>query len=37
MMLGEVTTEQGAKEIGTRMEAILQKEGYYDGKKKLIQ
>ena len=30
MMLGE-------KDIGTRMEAILQKEGYYDGKKKLIQ
>ena len=37
MMLGEVTTEQGAQEIGTRMEAILQKEGYYDGKKQLIQ
>lgn len=37
MMLGEVTTEQGAKEIGTRMEAILKKEGYYDGKKALLQ
>lgn len=37
MMLGEVSTEQGAKEIGTRMEAVLQKEGYYDGKKKLLQ
>ena len=37
MMLGEVSTEQGAKEIGSRMEAILQKEGYYDGKKQLIQ
>ena len=37
MMLGEVTTENGAKEIGTRMEAILQKEGYYDGKKALLQ
>jgi multiple sugar transport system substrate-binding protein len=37
MMLGEVSTEDGAKEIGTRMEAILQKEGYYDGKKELLQ
>jgi multiple sugar transport system substrate-binding protein len=35
--LGDVTTEQGAKEIGTRMESILQKEGYYDGKKALLQ
>jgi multiple sugar transport system substrate-binding protein len=37
MMLGDVSTEEGAKEIGTRMEAILQKEGYYDGKKKLLE
>ena len=37
MMLGEVTPEAGAKEIGTRMEAVLQKEGYYDGSKKLLQ
>jgi multiple sugar transport system substrate-binding protein len=37
MMLGEVTTEQGAKEIGSRMEPILAKEGYYDGKKALLQ
>ena len=37
MMLGEVTTEAGAKEIGTRMEGILDKEGYYDGKKELLQ
>jgi multiple sugar transport system substrate-binding protein len=36
MMLGEVTTEQGAQEIGTRMEAILAKSGYYDGQKKLL-
>lgn len=36
MMLGEVTTEQGAKEIGSRMEAILEKSGYYDGSKKLL-
>jgi len=37
MELGEVSVEAGSKEIGTRMEAILQKEGYYDGKKKLLQ
>ena len=37
MMLGEVTTEKGAEEIGARMEAILKKEGYYDGKKALLQ
>ncbi|MGE0004255.1 MAG: sugar ABC transporter substrate-binding protein [Parvibaculaceae bacterium] len=37
MMLGEVSTEDGAKEIGTRMEQILEKEGYYDGKKPLLQ
>ena len=37
MMLGEVTTEQGAKEIGTRLESVLAKEGYYDGKKALRQ
>lgn len=35
-MLGEVSTEGGAKEIGTRMEAILAKSGYYDGQKKLL-
>jgi multiple sugar transport system substrate-binding protein len=37
MMLGEVSTEDGAKQIGTRMEDILKKEGYYDGKKALRQ
>ncbi len=37
MMLGEVSVEAGSKEIGTRMEAILKKEGYYDGKKPLLQ
>lgn len=37
MMLGEVTVEGGSKEIGERMEAVLRKEGYYDGKKKLLQ
>src|SRR5919112_3738128 len=35
MMLNEVSTEEGAKQIGTRMEDILKKEGYYDGKKAL--
>ena len=35
MMLGEVTTEQGAKEIGARMEEILGKAGYYNGSKPL--
>ncbi|WP_119271803.1 ABC transporter substrate-binding protein [Taklimakanibacter deserti] len=37
MMLGEVSTEDGVKEISTRMEPILEKEGYYDGKKPLLQ
>ena len=37
MMLGEASIEQGAKEIGTRMEATMKKEGYYDGKKKKLQ
>jgi len=35
--LGQISTEEGAKEIGTRMEAILAKEGYYDGKKALLE
>jgi len=37
MMLGEVTTEEGAEEIGTRMEAVLEAAGYYDGGKPLAQ
>lgn len=37
IMLGEVTTEEGAKQIGDKMEAVLQKAGYYDGKKPLAQ
>ncbi len=37
MMLGEVSVEDGSKEIGNRMEAVLKKEGYYDGKKKLLE
>ena len=37
IMLGEVSVAQGSQEIGTRMEAVLKKDGYYDGKKKLLQ
>ena len=37
MMLGEVTTEEGAQEIGSRMEAVLEQAGYYSGKKPLAQ
>jgi multiple sugar transport system substrate-binding protein len=37
MQLGEVSTEEGAKQIGSRMEEILAKDGYYDGKKALRQ
>ena len=35
--LGQVSVPEGSKEIGTRMEEILKKEGYYDGKKPLLQ
>lgn len=37
MMLGEVTTEEGAQEIGTRMEEVLESAGYYSGDKPLAQ
>ena len=37
IMLGEVSTEDGAKEIGSRMEAVLKDAGYYDGKKPMAQ
>jgi multiple sugar transport system substrate-binding protein len=37
MELGKVTTEQGADEIGRRMEAVLSQQGYYDGKRALLQ
>ncbi len=37
MMLGEVSIEEGAREIGTRMEAILEQAGYYGGDKPLLQ
>ena len=37
MMLGEVSVEDGAKDIGDRMEAVLDKAGYYSGGKPLVQ
>ncbi len=37
MMLGEVTVEDGAREIGTQTEAVLEEAGYYDGRKPLAQ
>ncbi len=37
MMLGEVTTEEGAKILGERMEAVLEEAGYYSGDKPLAQ
>jgi multiple sugar transport system substrate-binding protein len=37
MMLGDVGVEEGAREIGTRMEAILESSGYYDGDRPLAQ
>ena len=37
IMLGEVTIEEGAGEIGTRMEAVLEDAGYYAGDKPLAQ
>lgn len=37
MMLGEVTVEEGAQEIGDRMEAVLDAAGYYSGDKPLAQ
>ncbi len=37
IMLGEVSTEEGAQEISTRMEAVLEEAGYYSGEKPLAQ
>jgi multiple sugar transport system substrate-binding protein len=37
MMLGEVSIADGATEIGTRMEAVLEDAGYYSGEKPLAQ
>ena len=36
VMLGKMSVEAGAKAIGTKMEDILKKAGYYDGKVKLL-
>lgn len=37
IMLGEVSTEEGAAEIGSRMESVLEEAGYYSGDKPLVQ
>lgn len=37
MMLGEVSTEEGAQILGERMEAVLEDAGYYSGDKPLAQ
>ena len=37
IMLGEVSVEEGAQEIGTRMEEVLEAAGYYSGDKPLAQ
>jgi len=37
IMLGEVTTEEGAKILGDKMEAVLEEAGYYSGEKPLVQ
>jgi multiple sugar transport system substrate-binding protein len=37
MMLGEVALDEGATQIGTRMEEVLESAGYYDGSKPLAQ
>ena len=37
IMLGEVSTEEGAKILGERMEAVLESAGYYSGEKPLAQ
>jgi multiple sugar transport system substrate-binding protein len=37
MMTGGTSVRRGCEEIGKRMEDVLSKAGYYDGKKKLIQ
>ncbi len=37
IMLGEASTDEGAQEISTRMETILEDEGYYEGQKELLQ
>jgi hypothetical protein len=36
-MSGNVSVKLGSEEIGKRLEDVLSKAGYYDGKKKLAQ
>ncbi len=36
IMLGDVSTEEGAREIGERMETVLERAGYYGGDKPLM-
>jgi multiple sugar transport system substrate-binding protein len=36
-MIGDVSIKQGSEEIGKRVEDVLTKAGYYDGKKALAQ
>ncbi len=37
MMIGQVSVKQGSEEIGKRMEDVLQKAGYFSGKRELAQ
>lgn len=37
MMLNEVSTEEGARILGDRMENVLEEAGYYSGEKPLAQ
>ena len=37
IMLGQVSVADGSKQIASRMEPLLTKDGYYDGKAKLLQ
>ncbi|HEY0793852.1 MAG TPA: hypothetical protein VGD78_22510, partial [Chthoniobacterales bacterium] len=37
VMSGSTSVKQGSEEIGKRMEDVLSKAGYYDGKRKLAQ
>jgi multiple sugar transport system substrate-binding protein len=36
-MSGQTTVKEGSEKIGTLVEDVLKKAGYYDGKKKLAQ
>jgi multiple sugar transport system substrate-binding protein len=37
MMSGQTTVKEGSQKIGERVEDVLKKAGYYDGKKPLAQ